>query len=92
MTESTAGYNARPCKLETCRNPAAPNSDYCTPAHRAAWHRAHAGVIPARVQSVSPTKDGARVVVVRVQPGESDRVGAWLPGRDVDLLEAAGEK
>lgn len=88
MTEPTAPYKAAAqCQFDTCTRPAKPGGRFCSPKHRAAWSRENAGVIPARVQSISPTANGDRVVVVRVQAAQAHRIADWLPCKDIELLE-----
>lgn len=75
------------CKYEGCSRPAKPGGEFCSAVHRAAWNRENKNVIAARVQSVSRTREGAHVVVVRVQAEESHRIKAILPTSALDLLE-----
>jgi len=91
MTEPTTPYTVTgQCEFTTCTRPAKPGGRFCSPKHRAAWNRQHGGVIPARVQSISPTQNGDRVVVVRVQATHAHRIADWCPCRDVELLDGDG--
>ena len=88
MTEATATYDIEgQCALESCRKPAKPGGRFCCPKHRAAWNRENGGVVPARVQSLPPTANGDLVLVVRVRGHAADRVRAWRPSMDVEVME-----
>lgn len=75
------------CHHTSCTRPAKPGGRFCSPAHRAAWNRENAGVVPARVQSVSRCGNGDAVLSVRVHADEWHRAYTWKPGDGVELLE-----
>lgn len=81
---------ATQCDLESCSRVFQPRKEgqrFCCAGHRAQWARENGSVVPGMVQSVTPSREGARIVVVRVLPADSPRAAAWVPGKLVDLLE-----